>query len=143
MTEPAPPKLEVMIGILRSMGLVLDQVRHQRVRIAMPLYQCDVNLDEELLMSPESSSGPHLIKEFGRARCELFGRTIDHIAKHDRSPVDRLAQIEDLTLSLIKAIKLAGFVPLEIAAPAAELEVLLREKPGSPSWSRAGYGAYP
>lgn len=131
--------------IIQSLGLV--QLRRAevdppgRIRLAVPRFQCNVDLDEALIADRSTSAADVLLKVLDGARRELFGKTVEHVAKHDRSPLDRTEQIERMAQALIDAIETVGFVPMNIAHAAADLQQILRAKPGAASWSRNGYGA--
>lgn len=118
------------------------------VRVALPPMSVDVTLERD----PRHSHSPsawslHILKQFDTAQRKLFHGVVEHIARHDRSPLDRMKQVEAAANMLIVALGASlDDVRMPFGSSGAvshavyELQSLLKAKPGSPSWSTAGYG---
>ncbi len=119
-----------------AMGVAVRRVDRQsvggwRAAISLPP-SLVIEISTELLSSPE-----HVIDLFDDGRRALFHLAMEHIAKHDRSPIDRLKQVEDLARATLPR------EPGDDTGDQRDLRHLLSAKPGSPSWGRSGYGKDP
>lgn len=74
---------------------------------------------------------------------ELFRGVAEHMAKYDRSPVERLHQIEEAAKTLLDIIG-TDHVPTYCSSPLSravqKLDHLLKAKTGAADWSDTGYG---
>lgn len=113
-----------------------------RFRLAMPTVCCDLDLRERLLMTPRERAVEMIDCEVTGAQRRMFHTAREHIAKHDRDPLDRLKQIEAAGRALLEALGPVGFgrADSSLTKAALDLEQLLRAKPGAASWNRDGYG---
>jgi hypothetical protein len=108
-------------------------------RIRMPLFRARMELDSEMWMVTRGHTDT--LVDMIRHKLEthqhqLFRAARAHIAKHDKSPTERLDQIERAAKELLAAI---ATDPLSSAAKqaAADLGQLVGENPGSVSWEPA------
>lgn len=107
--------------------------------VAMPPMFARVTIDGEMIAS---GGGAELVlKEFDRAARLVFALAAKHLAAHDRSPYERVEQMEAAATKLIELVHklsermlFAEANPLAIAAH--ELAELVRSKPGAVSWRR-------
>jgi len=107
-----------------------------RIRLGMPQMMVAVELGHELL----ESNPEYAVDELHRGVGKLFSTVIDHIAKHDRSPIDRMQQIEAAARYLCDALIGNPTDGVPTMERVLRLRQLLDAKPGSPSWGRGGYG---
>lgn len=129
----------VIAGMCTAFGIVLERASPRDpatlYRLAMPQWRLNLELDPNVLAYPRAGLADLAGREVHRAQRELFRAAIDHIAKHDREPLDRLRHIEQAARAL-----------LDMLGPNHgqwTLENLLRSKPGAVSWDRNGYGPDP
>ena len=126
-----PVTLDVLRPVTAELGvLLLRASTDQRLVIALPSITVAASLDGQL--DPES-----IMRTVSEATRQLFRIVIDHIAKHDRSPLDRLKQVEEC------ARKALPRNPDADTGNQRELRLLLTHKPGAISWRRNGYGEDP
>jgi hypothetical protein len=119
-----------------------------RIRLAMPLMWVDVRIDHADLLG---ARGPITVfDEIDRSKRALFAAVVDHIAKHDRSPLDRVRDIEAAAAALLDAmhvhlddIRMPHGSSSAVLNAAYRLRVLVEAKPGAASWRTNGYGQDP
>lgn len=114
------------------------------VRLALPARYADVTIEE---MTMVARSFDHLLQQLENGRDQLFRETLDHIARHDRHPLDRMKSVEDAARLLLEAldinldeIRMPHGVSNRVLNAAWTLRELLKQKPGAVTWSRWGYG---
>lgn len=136
--------------IATARGLVLEDPRpgvpEHILRFRVPAQRG--TLDERLLSiqrDAREATVALLDREVTDVQRTLFRATVDHIAKHDREPLDRLRQIEAAGRALLDAFgpSHTGRADNPLTKAAFDLEQLLLAKPGAASWSRDGYGKDP
>jgi hypothetical protein len=128
----------------------IDAGRDQfRIRLALPQRYVDVRIDREDRLSTEAF-GLLALERIERSARVLFRDTIDHIAKHDRSPIDRVKEIEAAARSLLDAMKVhLDDIRMPYGSSAAvvnaayKLRQLVEMKTGAAAWGRNGYGEDP
>ena len=110
----------------------------------MPAMRAWVDLDEQFLAMPNARAMFDLLhRELFGVQRNLFRLAIDHIAKHDREPLDRVVKLEAAARALLEAIGPVGWGDSLISKAVSDLESLLRAKPGAASFARHGYGKDP
>jgi hypothetical protein len=118
-----------------------------RIRIALPPTSVDVVLEHSMIEKHHVAD--YLMKQLDRGRDVLFAHIIDHIAKHDRHPLDRMRDVEAKATALLEAmgalddIRMPHGTSNRVLQAAYELRTLLRHKPGAVTWRKDGYGADP
>lgn len=121
------------------------------IRLALPKHSVAVKIDVDAatLMRTEEFCNL-LLKELDRGQRMLFRAVIDHIAKHDRSPIDRVKEIEAAAAALLNAVSsdLGGIqmtydTANRVLSAAYQLRQLIEHKMGAASWERNGYGPDP
>ena len=118
------------------------------IRLAIPPHTVDVEMECGALTTEAFLD--HVFKEIDIGRRKLFHGIIEHIAKHDRHPLDRMQSIESAAKALLDAlgvsldeIRMPYGQGSKIANAALDLATLLRQKPGAVTWARNGYGPDP
>lgn len=119
------------------------------VRLALPLFQVDVRLEQGDMMTTERLV-EYTCERLERGARELRHAVVEHIAKHDRSPIDRTKDLEAAATALLDAmgvnlddVRMPFGSSSAIANAAFRLRELVRHKTGAPAWGPAGYGREP
>lgn len=117
------------------------------IRLAMPAMYVDVNFDHLELAGVGGQM--RVYDRIGRCARVLFAGVVDHIAKHDRSPIDRTKDIEAAATALLDAIhihldevRMPHGSSAAVVNAAYRLRELVSAKPGA-AWRRNGYGEDP
>lgn len=118
---------------LTTLGIRAVRMDQSSCTIAMPKLYVSLGL-EDAQFADATCMGIHLMRRFEQARGQLFCDVMGHIAKHDRSPLDRLEQLERFAVASLPSSEWAD-------NPAqAELRRFVKLKSGAASWSLSGYG---
>ena len=133
----------------RDQKVIPDPGGHgYRIRLAMPALYVDVEIDQTDLVERNGPIRVHDKLDAG-ARI-LFAGVVDHIAKHDRSPVDRVKDIEAAATALLDAmrvnlddVRMPYGLSSAVLNAAYKLRELVAQKPGAAAWGRNGYGQDP
>jgi hypothetical protein len=142
---------KIVQHIAQARGILLEEPRPGErdtlFRFQVPSQRGWLDLDEQI---PMLSRGPNwqsivalidkLVTDSQRA---LFRKTVDHIAKHDREPLDRVAALELHARKLLEALGDRPYDGSPLAHAVCELERVVNAKPGAASWGRDGYGKDP
>lgn len=118
------------------------------VRLALPARSVDVAIEQ---YAPTTAVLiDRAVQQLENGRDQLFRATVDHIAAHDRNPLDRMRAVEDAAQALLQAldinldeIRMSYGVSNRVLNAAWTLRELLKQKPGAVTWSSNGYGADP
>jgi hypothetical protein len=110
-------------------------------------YRFGLTFRAELRVDPDILSPDVLHMHIDAVQGQIFRASVDHIAEHDHSPLDRLEQIERAARALLDAMggleRIAVTGPGPVSSRAGELDQLLTYKPGAASWNPDGYGKDP
>lgn len=112
-----------------------------QIRLAMPADRIDVEIEALTAKSPERCL-ELMYLELERGQRTLFRHTFEHMAKHDRTPLDRVKSLEDAAKKLLEAMGALDEIRMpyghgsKVGNAAAELAGLLKRKPGQVTWSR-------
>lgn len=116
-----------------------------RIRLAMPAMYIDVDLEHEELLRADGQM--RMLDKLDRHVKLLFTYVIDHIAKHDRSPIDRMKDIEGAATALLDAmsihlddVRMMHGSSSAVLNAAYRLRELVGAKPGAAAWGPNGYG---
>jgi hypothetical protein len=116
------------------------------VRIGLPPIRVDVEIERDQLAMRERAAD-YLMRCLDSGVKRLMYEVVQHIAKHDRSPIDRVQSLERAALALIEAlgvglddIRMPYGVSAKVQNAVYDLATLVKSKPGAASWSRSGYG---
>lgn len=140
---------DIIRRIATARGIILEDPRpgdpEHFMRFRVPAQRDTLDLDEQLLsvrLTNPDAVIALLDREVTGMQRRMFRATTDHIATHDRDPLDRLKQIETAARALLDALGPVGFSRTDgpLTKAALDLEQLLRAKPGAVSWQRDGYG---
>lgn len=119
-----------------SRGLKLLEAAPQdpvnRLRLAMPYWRMDIHVDFDDCHT--ESKFDLLLKRIDDARRSLFARARHHLTEHDRSPQDRLDQIEVAARALLDAMGAPWGANGPVAKAWNDLDQLVRSKTGAISW---------
>lgn len=138
--------------VIERMGLRLVQMRREHtdralaVVVALPKRFHTLLLREDELAPTSRRAIDDVLKQLDIGARVLFADTVEHIAKHDTSPLDRVHDLEARARNLIDAVDaIEGNVPFAAARRLTmtklELQELLEHKPGSAAWRGSkGYG---
>jgi hypothetical protein len=116
------------------------------VRIGLPPIRVDVEIERDQLAMRERAAD-YLMRCLDSGVKRLMYEVVQHIAKHDRLPIDRVQSLERAALALIEAlgvglddIRMPYGVSAKVQNAVYDLATLVKSKPGAASWSRSGYG---
>ena len=138
--------------IAAARGLFLEHAKpgdsESLMRFRVPTQHGNINIEEILpsIVRNDHRNGVALLdRVITDLQRTMFRVVMDHIAKYDREPLDRLEQIETAARDLLDALGPVGFSRTSgpITKAALDLEQLLRAKPGAVSWQLDGYGKDP
>lgn len=113
-----------------------------RIRLAMPADRIDVEIDALRAAKSPEQCVELMYLELERGQRTLFHHTFEHMAKHDRTPLDRVKSLEDAAKKLLEAMGVLDEIRMpyghgsKVGNAAEELALLLKRKPGSVTWSR-------
>lgn len=134
--------------VLEPMGVrALGPVRRDEgcdgyaIRLAMPLMYIDVHLDRFELTGTGGQMRAY--DRIGHCARVLFAGVVDHIAKHDRSPIDRTRDIETAATALLDAMHMPHGSSAAVVNAEYRLRALVSAKPGAAAWRKNGYGDDP
>jgi hypothetical protein len=116
------------------------------VRIGLPPIRVDVEIERDQLAMHERAAD-YLMRCLDNGVKRLMYEVVQHIAKHDRSPIDRVQSLERAATALIEAlgvglddIRMPYGVSAKVQSAVYDLATLVKLKLGAASWSRTGYG---
>jgi hypothetical protein len=121
----------------------VDRLRADRVTmvtIAVPLIT-EISIDEDAYEDAYAANRILVMLQEGARR--LFADTVEYIAKYDRSPIDRVRDLEASARKLIIAVEstLNGRTTAhDLSLATFELHTILGHQPGSAAWVRNGFG---
>lgn len=136
--DPQPPSQfsAALKQLCEAMGMRLHKLggdKHEwRVTVRTIPHFAEVTFDVELAR-PAFEGGEVLLSELDAARQLLFNAVAKHMAEHDRSPRDRLEQVEAAARALVEHLKqqgIAGHTTMLVF----RLMALLDAKPGGVAW---------
>lgn len=132
-------QLSVLHRIAEAAGLALSKrsaIGIGDLWFMLPGMHVQVKLDQmRLAFRPDFDQ---LMKQVDDAKRRLFAMVRKHIAEHDRSPTDRLEQLEAASRRLLEAMG-ENFIRWStgpVADACREIDQVLRAKPGATSWDR-------
>jgi hypothetical protein len=119
------------------------------IRLALPLFQVIVTLDQLEMLQP-CRYAEYVYGKLDDGAKQLNHAVVEHIAEHDRSPLDRTKDLEAAATALLDAmgvnlddVRMPFGSSSAIANAAYRLRELVRQKTGAPAWGPTGYGREP
>lgn len=148
MTAPLPPSpRDAMRELATHLGILLGDQQPgdgpSIFRFRTVVDRITLDLEEAMFGARRNAIADLMVCEVRNVQHRLFRATIEHIAKHDRDPLDRVAKLEAAARALLEAIGPVGWGDSLIGVAVLNLEQLLRAKPGAASFARDGYGKDP
>ena len=116
-----------------------------KIRLALPPKVADVTVEVDDIHNPDG-----FMKTLENGARVLFRDVVNHIAEHDRSPIERVETLEKHARALLEAldiglndIRMPFGAASKVQNAAHDLAQLLKAKPGAATWARNGYGKDP
>lgn len=136
-TKPIQPEMERLLKhACEQMGMKLHRLEGSQfeTKVTVRTIPCfaSVTFDNDIMLS-RTRAAELLLDHLDAARRTLFNEVAKHIAEHDRSPRDRLEQVESAASALVEHLKQQGIAG-KTADLVFKLMALLDAKSGAVAW---------